>query len=123
MKFLLLKDLDAQGKVTKTWINYHQDLWSKNPKALREEYVLLVKSIAKLHTIEQTLRVQIFGIGASAADPPQIIEEVAKRAGLPSNKLQWKPDNFDIGVHLMRKLSPLIDLFLEKASTTLLKKL
>lgn len=130
MKFLLIKDLDESGSATPLWIKYHQKRYIENPEKFKGEYVKLVKSIALLHTIEQTLRTQVFGLGSegsSSTSPQQDLPinwELLPWAPIDTTKKSGSPvGDFSIGVDLMQKLNPLIDLFLEKATTQLLKKI
>lgn len=59
MKFLVIKDLDASGQVTKEWTAAMQNALSQKPEALRKDYAKLVESIARLQVIETTLRKEV----------------------------------------------------------------
>lgn len=75
MRVPFINGLGADGKVTITWISAMKHRLTTQPKTLRADYVKLVKSLAKLHLVEATLREQVL-----YADMPSraAVQEVEK---------------------------------------------
>jgi len=68
MRFALISELPADGKVSTAWIKTHQARYSQKPTAVRAEYEKLVKSLAQLHIIEKALREEVLHVDDQSSD-------------------------------------------------------
>lgn len=75
MKFLVIKDLDATGEITQSWLAAMQNAAAKSPEALRKDYAKLVESIARLHIIESALRKEVLHVDEEATPLTQVSED------------------------------------------------
>lgn len=114
MRFLLLKDLTPDGKVTDSWVSHHTKLLENNPAGLKAEYVKLVKSIRTMHRIEETLRKEIFAAWELTA--PVWTDN-------PVNLPDKGTTDFRNHLDIMSRFGDLFAFFTDKALDKLMKKL
>lgn len=75
MKFLVIKDLDATGEITQSWLAEMQGSAAKSPEAIRKDYAKLVDSIARLHIIESALRKEVLHVDEVATPLTKVSED------------------------------------------------
>lgn len=78
-KFLLIKDLPADGMLTASWIAAMRESFDKHPTSFRQDYDNLVQTIADLHVIEAGIRTKVLMLAPPSTDTgTSVVETLPK---------------------------------------------